>query len=179
MANISDTGYQSASTMDDFSPIPAGEYPAVITESEIKATKDGQGQYLKLKIEIIEGEFQGRLIFMNLNLWNQNPKAAEIARRELATIAAATGKVGASDSAEFHNIPMIVKVAVEPGSGEYGPQNRIKMYSAYQSAASAPSSSAPNGTAQPAQPINVQTQQPPAGDINPATGKLWKPWEKR
>ena len=172
MANISDTGYQSASTMDDFSPIPAGEYPAVITESEIKVTKDGQGQYLKLKIEIIEGEFQGRLIFTNLNLWNQNPKASEIARRELATIAAATGKVGASDSAEFHNIPMIVKVAVEPGSGEYGPQNRIKMYSAYGQA-----------SAKTAQPITIQTKPAPegtgAGDINPATGKPWKPWEKR
>ena len=177
MANISDTGYQSASTMDDFSPIPAGEYPAVITESEIKATKDGQGQYLKLKIEIIEGEFQGRLIFTNLNLWNQNPKAAEIARRELATIAAATGKVGASDSAEFHNIPMIVKVAVEPGQGEYGPQNRIKMYSAY----GQPAASAPKGTAQPAQPITIQTKPAPEGsaDINPSTGKPWKPWEKR
>ena len=172
MANISDTGYQSAQAMDDFSPIPAGEYPAVITESEIKVTKDGQGQYLKLKIEIIEGEFQGRLIFTNLNLWNQNPKAAEIARRELATIAAATGKVGASDSAEFHNIPMIVKVAVEPGSGEYGPQNRIKMYSAYGQPA-----------AKTAQPITITTKPAPegtgAGDINPATGKPWKPWEKR
>ena len=170
MANITGTGYETSQTMDDFSPIPAGEYPAVITESEIKATKDGQGQYLKLKIEIIEGEFQGRLIFTNLNLWNQNPKAAEIARRELATIAAATGKVGASDSAEFHNIPMIVKVAVEPGSGEYGPQNRIKMYYAYGQPG-----------AKPAQPITITTKPAPEGsaDINPATGKPWKPWEKR
>lgn len=167
MANIAGTGYENEQTMDDFSPIPAGEYPAVITESEIKATKSGDGQYLKLKIEIIEGEYQGRLIFTNLNLWNQNPKAAEIARRELATIAAATGKTGAQDSAEFHNIPMIVKVSVEPGSGEYGPQNRIKMYSAYGNAA-------PKGNDAP-KPAPAPVNQ----DINPATGKPWKPWEKR
>ena len=64
---------------------PVGDYKAVITESEVKETKAGDGQYLNLRIEIIEGEYQGRIIFVILNLWNPNPKAVEIANRELAT----------------------------------------------------------------------------------------------
>lgn len=164
------TDYQNAKPMDDFSPIPVGDYKAVITESEILTTKKQDGQYLKLRVEIIEGEYAGRLIFVNLNLWNPNPKAVEIANRELATIVAAVGKPGAQNSEELHNIPMTIKVGVEPGGEQYGPQNRIKNYMAYAAA--------------PAEPVTIQTkpapqQATPAGQppINPATGKPYKAWE--
>ena len=40
-----------------YDPIPAGKYQAVITESEMKPTKTGNGQYLQLEFEIIEGEY--------------------------------------------------------------------------------------------------------------------------
>ena len=39
-----------------YDPIPAGKYQAVITESEMKPTKTGNGQYLQLEFEIIEGD---------------------------------------------------------------------------------------------------------------------------
>ena len=168
------TDYQNAKPMDDFTPIPVGDYKAVITESEIKPTKAGDGQYLSLRVEIIEGEFQGRIIFVILNLWNPNPKAVEIANRELATIVAAVNKPGAQNSEELHNIPMTVKVGIQPGQGEYGPSNRIKNYMAY--------AAAPIGS--PANPVQVKTVQagtPVSGvntpPINPATGLPYKPWE--
>lgn len=161
------TDYQNAKPMDDFTPIPVGDYKAVITESEVKETKAGDGQYLNLRVEIIEGEYQGRIIFVILNLWNPNPKAVEIANRELATIVAAVGKPGAQNSEELHNIPMIIKVGIQPGQGDYGPSNRIKNYMAYAAPAS--------------DPIQVQTKPAPtvAGQppINPETGFPYKPWE--
>ena len=164
------TDYQGAKPMDDFTPIPVGEYRAVITESEICETKAGDGQYLKLRVEVIEGEYQGRLIFVNLNLWNKNPKAVEIANRELATIVAAVNRPGAQNSEDLHNIPMLIKVGIEPGSGSYGPQNKIKNYLPY--AAHAPAQDAP---------IQVQTKPAPAvagqPPVNPATGLPYKPWE--
>ena len=167
------TDYQNAKPMDDFSPIPVGDYKAVITESEILTTKKQDGQYLKLRIEIIEGEYAGRLIFVNLNLWNPNPKAVEIANRELATIVAAVGKPGAQNSEELHNIPMTIKVGIQPGQGEYGPSNRIKNYLPY---AAPVATFAANGN-----PITVQTKPAPvaAGQppINPATGAPYKHWE--
>lgn len=161
--------YQNAKPMDDYTPIPVGDYKAVITESEVKQTKAGDGQYLNLKVEIIEGEYQGRIIFVILNLWNPNPKAVEIANRELATIVAAVGRPGAQNSEELHNIPMTVKVAIQPGVGDYGPSNRIKNYLPF----AAPSAD---------KPVEVKFNQAPttpAGQppINPATGLPYKPWE--
>ena len=167
--------YQNAKPMDDFTPIPVGDYKAVITESEIKPTKAGDGQYLSLRVEIIEGEYQGRIIFVILNLWNPNPKAVEIANRELATIVAAVNKPGAQNSEELHNIPMTVKVGIQPGQGEYGPSNRIKNYMAY---AAPVAQVAANGNT-----VTIQTKPAPAvagsatPPVNPATGLPYKPWE--
>ena len=118
-------------SMGDFSPIPAGEYLAVITESAFKATKDGTGEYLQMKLEVIDGDYKGRNLFVRLNLVNKNPQAVEIAKRELATIGRATGVLVANDSAQFHDKPMMVKVGIKPGSGEYGPGNEVKGYSPF------------------------------------------------
>lgn len=169
MANLG-IDYQNSKLMDDYTPIPVGDYKAVITESEVKPTKAGDGQFLNLKVEVIEGEYSGRIIFVILNLWNPNPKAVEIANRELATIVAAVGRPGAQDSAELHNIPMTVTVGIQEGQGQYGPSNRIKNYKPY-AAASAPASAAP---------VEVKFNKAPKADqppTNPATGKPFKPWE--
>ena len=64
-----------------FDPLPAGDYAAIITESETRTTKDGSGQYLQIKIEVQGGEFAGRVLFDRLNLWNNNRQAQEIAQR--------------------------------------------------------------------------------------------------
>ena len=44
----------------DFTPIPAGDYSAVITESEWKPTKKMDGQMLVMKVEVIDGQFKGQ-----------------------------------------------------------------------------------------------------------------------
>ena len=159
--------------MDDFSPIPVGDYAMVVSDSEIKATKDGLGKYIKLKIEIIDGQYQGRLLFVNLNLWNQNPTAVEIAKKEFGALCKAVNVLFATDTAQVHNIPFIGKVAIEPGKGEYGPQNCIKGYTSYATA---------NASAPAAAPVSVATKPAPSGaagepPINPATGKPYKAWE--
>ena len=46
-----------------YDPIPAGKYQAVITESEMKPTRTGNGQYLQLEFEIIEGEYKNRKVW--------------------------------------------------------------------------------------------------------------------
>ena len=47
-------------TTSQFDAIPAGDYEAMVTASELKATKDGTGQYLELTLEIQSGPSQGR-----------------------------------------------------------------------------------------------------------------------
>jgi hypothetical protein len=119
-----------ASTVDPtntFDAIPAGEYEVIITDSKLKATKDGAGQYLELKLEIQSGQYQGRALWDRLNLANRNATAVQIAQRQLSQICHAIGVLQVADSALLHNRPMIAKVAVRPEPGR-DPSNEVKGY---------------------------------------------------
>ena len=66
--------------------LPQGKYLAQIVASEMRATKDGMGQYLYLELSVIEGPYAGRKLFDRLNLKNANPDAVQIAQRTLSSI---------------------------------------------------------------------------------------------
>ena len=111
-------------------PLPAGWYKCVITESEEKPTKAQTGSYLQMTLEVIEGEHQGRKVFERLNLNNPNQTAVEIAQRTLSAICHAIGVMTPRNSSDLHDKPLMVKLAVKPGDGQYGPSNDIKEYAA-------------------------------------------------
>jgi len=94
------------------SALPAGDYPCVITESPLKPTKAMTGHYLELKLQVIDGPGKGQLLWARLNIDNPNPQAVKITRSELATICRAVGVLQPKNSAELHNIPLMVKVSV-------------------------------------------------------------------
>ncbi len=93
-----------------FDPVPAGKYQAVITESEMKPTKSGNGTYLQFTFEILEGEYKGRHLWARLNLDNPNQTAVKIARAELSAICRAVGVMAPKDSVELHNLPLLITV---------------------------------------------------------------------
>lgn len=167
MANLSFDATNVAPS-DDFSPIPAGDYLAVITESEVKPTKAGTGSYLALTFEITEGPSKSRKQWANLNLQNPNPKAVEIAQRELSAICHAAGKLQVFDSQELHYKPMIIRVDIEQSEG-YSPRNVIKAYKKYDGAAATPAAGG-NPFAQPSQSAAASTASPqPAAGATPAS----------
>lgn len=105
----------------DFAPLPTGEYPVIITDSEMKPTKRGDGQYLELTFQVIDGPSKGRLVWARLNLENPSPKAVEIAQRDLSAICAAVGHtVVLTDSQKLHNRPLVIRVEFVPA----GPKNQ-------------------------------------------------------
>lgn len=103
---------------DSFEPIPAGWYPVVIVDSEEKETRAGNGSYLQLTLEVSDGEFKGRLLWARLNLNNPNPKAVEIAQRDLANICKAVGVMAPKDSSDLHYKPLAARVKIRPYEGE-------------------------------------------------------------
>jgi hypothetical protein len=112
-----------------FNPIPKDNYALKITESSYDQTKSKDGHALKLKIEVHEGEFEGRVIFRNLNLDNPSKQAMDIANREFATICRACGfPNGVEDSEELHGIVFTGEVDIKPGKGDYPAQNVIMNY---------------------------------------------------
>jgi hypothetical protein len=125
-----------------YEPLPADWYKCVITDTEEKPTKAQTGSYLELKVEVIEGQYQGRLVFERLNLKNPNPTAVEIAQRSLSSICRAIGVNSPKDSAELRDKPMMVKLAVKPADGQYGASNEVKGYDAVDGATAAPASEA-------------------------------------
>ena len=146
--------------------IPPGEYKAYIVSSDMKDTKAGTGQYLALDFAIIEGPYEHRHLFANLNLVNPSAQAVEIAERDLSAICRAVGKMQVSDSEELHNIPLTLVVKVRPaGKDKHGIErdaaNEINGYKAA------------SGTAKPAA---VAT---PAKAAAPAAAKAASPpWRK-
>ncbi len=148
-----------------FEPLPTGDYPVIIKDSEMKPTKNGLGSYLELTLEVIDGNAKGRLVWDRLNLENQNHVAVEIAQKQLSAICHAIGKLNIADSSELHNIPLVAKVAYREAKDGYEPSNDVKSYKAYGNAK------------QPVQPQHsadvspqVMAAQQPAAQNRPAWG---------
>lgn len=129
MSNLQGFNAAEVEPQSTFDPIPAGEYIAMIVDSEMKPTKNGLGEYLQLVFEVCDGEHSGRKIFARLNLNNQNQTAVEIAQRELSAICHAVGVLTPNDSSDLHDKPMSIKVKIRQSPG-YDPQNEISGYSA-------------------------------------------------
>lgn len=148
-----------------FEVLPAGKYLTQITASDMRPTKDGNGQYLWLELEILDGEHKGRKLYDRLNLENQSQQAVEIAQRALSAICHATGKLHVSDSEDLHFIPLIATVRVRPGrvvdGKEYSASNEIRGYEP----AGGSAAPAPRPAAAPARPAAAPP--PPAAKAAP------------
>lgn len=127
MANLEGFDATTVEPGGSFDPIPAGEYDAIIADSELKKTTKGNGEYLKLKLQVLNGQFQNRIVFDNLNIHNPNEKAQQIARGNLSAICRAVGVLTPKDSSELHNKPLKIKLAIEKDE-EYGDKNIVKAY---------------------------------------------------
>ena len=97
----------------DYDPLPKGEYMAIVTESQMKITKAGTGEYLALSMQIIEGKHSGRKIWENLNLHNPNEVAETIARANLKAISEACGFAELDDTDQLNDIPFILVLDID------------------------------------------------------------------
>lgn len=133
-----------------YDPIPAGKYQAVITESEMKPARTGNGQYLQLEFEIIEGEYKNRKVWARLNLENANADAVRIARADLSAICRAVNVLQPRDSVELHNLPLTITVRCKKNQDDeivneirgYGPRTSLSGVAAAKPATPPPQSGA-------------------------------------
>jgi len=114
----------------EYSPIPKGDYLAIVKNTEIKTAKSG-GKYLSLDFEIIEGQFKSRRVFTNLTIKNDNPKAEQIGRGKLSALGQAVGYPGIPDEPyQLHDIELIISVKVKEAEGQYKASNDIVAFKA-------------------------------------------------
>lgn len=143
---------------NDFSPIPAGDYTVAIKDAELKPTKDGSGQYIKLKLQVQAPAHVGRVIFSNLNIRNKSQAAETIGRQQLGAIMRALGLASVSDTDQLIGATIGIKVAIKEAQNGYEAQNEVKAYKALTGNTPSPASA----------------PQAPAA----ATGKAAPPWLK-
>lgn len=145
---------------NNFEPIPAGWYTAHIAKAEVRATRDGTGNYINMQLSITGPSYEGRVVFGTINLRNKSQKAEEIGRAQLGDLMRALGLARVQDTDELVGGHVSIKVAVETSEG-YEPRNTVKAYKAI------------DGSAPPA------PSKPAIGGQTPATGGSTPPWVKR
>lgn len=126
MAHLGPFNASEVEPSSNFDPLPAGKYLAAITESEMKATKNGSGSYLQLTFTILEGDYKNRVVWARLNLNNANATAVKIARGELSAICHAVGVLQPRDSVELHNLPLLITVKCKKREDTGELSNEIK-----------------------------------------------------
>ena len=106
--------------------IPSGTYEAVVTDSEMKATKNGLGMGINLTFEILsEGPAKGRKVFAWINYEHPKVEAQRIGREELASLCTAVGIANLDDTVQLHNLPLLITVGLDKNDPT---RNVIKAY---------------------------------------------------
>ena len=140
----------------NFEPLPAGWYNVTVSQAELKYTKSGTGQYIKLRYDVTGPTHQGRVVFGNLNIKNANSKAEEIGRQQLGDIMRAIGLARVTDTDQLIGGHICIKLDVKQDA-QYGASNEVKGFrsvngSAAPVAASVPASGAPAAASKAAPP---------------------------
>jgi hypothetical protein len=143
----------------NFEPLPAGWYTATISQSELKDTKAGNGQYIKLRYDITGPTHQGRVVFGNLNIKNANPKAEEIGRQQLGDIMRAIGLAKVTDTDQLIGGQIAIKLEVKQDE-QYGASNEVKGFKSVSGSAAPAAASIPAKTVAPAPAASAKAAPP-------------------
>ena len=112
-----------------FEPIPAGEYILQVTSAELKQTKSGTGLMVNVCFDIIGPEYQGRKIFQNFNIRNDNTVAENIGKQQLKALTVAAGiTADLRDTDQLLGATVKASVVVKPAKDGYEASNNIKSY---------------------------------------------------
>lgn len=117
----------------NFEPLPEGKYTVKVDATDLKSTKNGTGQYIKVEFVVLGPRFQGRKLFANHNIVNDSAESMRIGRQQVKSLMVAGGMSQEqinrfNDTDQLLGLTVNVRVGVDEGSGQYGPQNRIKGY---------------------------------------------------
>ena len=124
--------------------IPSGSYEAVVTDSEMRATKNGLGMGINLTFEIIsEGPAKGRKVFVWINYEHPKVEAQRIGREELASLCKAVGVTDLNDTVQLHNLPLLITVGLDKNDPT---RNVVKAYKPKAAQAAQTSSATASGT---------------------------------
>lgn len=117
---------------DDFTPIPPGTYSAFVSAIDKKTTSSGTGEYYKVELTITTQGQNGRKVWDNFNVKNDNAKAVQIGLAKLKQLALSSG-ISESSLSKFDPTMLATKevqitTGIKVGDGEYSDQAIVKKY---------------------------------------------------
>lgn len=148
-----------------FEPVPEGWYKAVITESTLEPTSNGDGKYLKFLFKIKDKSQYDRQVFCNLNIEHPNPVAADIGKKQLSALCHAVNQMQLTNTQQLHGKPVMIKIIVQPavknqdGTIKYDAKNAVKGFKKVE--ASAPAQKFAQPPKPETAPSSVQPPPPP------------------
>jgi hypothetical protein len=126
--------------VSSFDPIPAGDYAVMVEDAQIVNTKNLTGKMLKLKLQVMGGKYDRRVIFDQIILRHDSEKAVTIGRQRLAQLCKGANVAG-KDTAELLGKTVVAAVKIREQAG-YDPQNEVKEYKAAGTVAAKPAAKA-------------------------------------
>jgi hypothetical protein len=121
--------------VSDFDTFPAGSYELELIEASVEPTNAGDGELLKHRLRVIDGEQEGRFIFGNINISNPNPTAQKIGQGEFLALRTVTGVLDIPDN-ELEPEDLCFKrftgvVKIQPAKGNYEAKNVVNWGATY------------------------------------------------
>ena len=109
--------------------LPPGDYLVQCEHAEIKPTRSGTGELLKLTLKVVDGQAVGRKLWTQFNVVNQNPEAESIGRGELKVFMLAAGANAdkLDDVADLQGLEAVATVKVK--TDDWGTKNEVQWFS--------------------------------------------------
>lgn len=114
--------------MDSFDPLPPSDYHLRVKETDMARNKNDTGDLIKIRFEVVDGEYKGRLLFLNINYTHQNATAEEIGQKMLNALILAAGLPALEDTDDLLGCEVMGKVTVTKGTAQYAASNEIKNF---------------------------------------------------
>lgn len=119
---------EEVAPVGDYELMPEGMYTMIVDASEVKTPKSGNGEMLSLTLKIVDGKYDGRLVFENITLQNANEKAVQIGKGKLSALCRAVGVLQLTDSTQLHDKPFLAKLKIGKARDGYEPRNEVAKY---------------------------------------------------
>jgi len=112
---------------DDSSVIPAGDYVMIALSADLKDTKDGMGQYVNTRFQVVEGPYKNRQMFMMFNTKNASEKAQNIGRAQFKAFRTAIGLDAIEKLDQLLRKPFVGSVVIKKDDG-FGDKNQVTKF---------------------------------------------------
>jgi len=111
-----------------FDALPAGTYEAVVSNSESRPMKSGNGMGFNFEFEILSGNCKGRKVFSWITFEHRSsPQAQQIGREQLSALCHAVGVTQLNDTVQLHNLPLLIVLGIDKNDPT---RNIVKTYKA-------------------------------------------------